>query len=143
MGQKRYYTEKASKNGVAVALTYSGGLTAALIKPYYLEIGGARDGSLGTAMKYTPENAKLFLDPYRIHGKGNLLKGVGETKIIPGVHGQIGVHLDWGAFDEFLKAVEVGIMLDVFPKKLPIMITEENRPYFMNLYVSLQLGKRT
>ena len=143
IGQKRYYTEKASKNGVAVGLTYSGGLTAALMKPYYLEIGGARDGSRGTAMKYSEENAKLFLDPYRIQGKGNLLKGVGETKIIPGIHGQIGVHLDWGAFDEFLKAVEIGIMLDVFPKKLPIMITKENRPYFMNLYVSLQLGKRT
>jgi hypothetical protein len=52
------------------------------------------------------------------------------------------VHLDWGAFDEFLRALEVGIQLDIYPKKLPIMVNSENRPYFMNLYVSLQLGKR-
>ena len=54
--------------------------------------------------------------------------------------------IDWGAFDEFMRAVEAGIMIDIFPKKLPIMApvngVDENRPYFFNLYVSLQLGKR-
>ncbi len=142
MGVKRYYTEKASKNGVAVGLVYNGGLTAAIMKPYYVDVTNSRDGSLGISMKYTPENAKVFLDPYKIRGKGGILKGIGESSIIPGIHGQVGVHIDWGAFDEFLIAVEVGVMLDVFPRKLPIMVQEENRPYFMNLYVSLQLGKR-
>jgi hypothetical protein len=142
IGVKRYYSEKAAKNGVAVALTYSGGITAALMKPYYLEVGGTKDVTFGQSIKYTPENAKNFLDPYRIRGKAGLLKGIGESSIIPGAHAQVGVHLDWGAFDEFLRAMEVGVMLDVFPKKLPIMINEENRPFYLNLYVSLQLGKR-
>ncbi len=142
IGAKRYYTEKAAKNGVAVGLVYSGGLTAAFMKPYYVEVGGTRDGSVSQSIKYSTETSKNFLDPYKIRGKGGLLKGISETSIIPGIHAQAGVHLDWGAFDEFLKAIEVGVMLDVFPKKLPIMVTEENRPYFMNLYVSLQLGKR-
>ncbi len=141
-GAKRYFTEKASKKGVAVGVSYSGGITGAILKPYYLQVGRQRDLTVSTAIKYTPESAKDFLDPYRIRGKGSLLKGISESSIIPGVHGQLGLHLDWGAFDEFLRAMEVGIMLDVFPKKLPIMISEENRPYFMNLYVSLQLGKR-
>jgi hypothetical protein len=142
MGIKRYYSEKASKNGVAIAISYSGGLTAAVMKPYYLEIGGAKDVTFGQAVKYSPETAKNFLDPYRIRGKASLLKGIGESSIIPGAHAQVGIHLDWGAFDEFLRAIEAGIMLDVFPKKLPIMINEENRPFYLNLYVSLQLGKR-
>lgn len=142
IGAKRYYTEKAAKNGVAVGLVYSGGLTAALMKPYYVEVGGTRDGSASQSIKYSPETSKNFLDPYKIRGKGGFLKGINETSIIPGIHAQAGVHIDWGAFDEFLKAIEVGVMLDVFPKKLPIMVAEENRPYFMNLYVSLQLGKR-
>lgn len=143
MGAKRYFTEKASKKGVAVGVSYSGGVTAALMKPYYVEIGSGRDLTVGYSIKYTPETASNFLDPYKIRGKGPFLKGLNETSIIPGIHGQLGLHLDWGAFDEFLKAMEVGIMLDVFPKKLPIMVSEENRPYFMNLYVSLQLGKRS
>ncbi len=140
-GMKRYYTEKAAKNGVAVALSYSGGLTTALMVPYYLEVGGPRDAKT-TSIKYTADTQSDFLDPQKIKGKTGILKGIGETKVVPGVHGQIGVHIDWGAFDEFMRAVEAGIMIDLFPKKLPIMVSNENRPYFLNLYVSLQLGKR-
>jgi hypothetical protein len=146
VGMKKYYSEKAAKNGVAVGLSYSGGVTAAMMKPYYLEVGTRNDAGFGTAIKYTPETAKNFLDPYKIRGKAGVLKGIGETQFIPGVHGQVGVHVDWGAFDEFLRAIEAGIMVDVFTKKLPIMVPrdgfDENRPFYLNLYVSLQFGKR-
>jgi hypothetical protein len=144
-GVKRYYTEKASKNGVALATSYSGGLTTALMLPYYVEVGGPRDAKT-TSIKYSADTQADFLDPQKIKGKSSILKGIGETRVIPGIHGQVGVHLDWGAFDEFMRAVEVGVMIDIFPKRLPIMApingVDENRPYFFNLYVSLQLGKR-
>jgi hypothetical protein len=144
-GMKRYYTEKAAKNGVALAISYSGGLTTALMMPYYVEVGGPRDAKT-TSIRYSEETKVDFLDALKIKGKSGILKGIGETTVVPGVHGQIGVHVDWGAFDEFMRAVEAGIMIDIFPKKLPIMApingVEENRPYFFNLYVSLQLGKR-
>ncbi|MBL7816971.1 MAG: hypothetical protein JNL70_18250 [Saprospiraceae bacterium] len=140
-GMKRYYTEKAAKNGVALALSYSGGLTTALMVPYYIEVGGPRDAKT-TSIKYSEDTKADFLDPFKVKGKSSILKGIGETKVVPGIHGQVAVHLDWGAFDEFMRAVEAGVMLDIFPKRLPIMVSEENRPYFFNLYVSLQLGKR-
>ena len=144
-GIKRYYTEKAAKNGVALALSYSGGLSTALMLPYYVEVGGPRDAKT-TSIRYSEDTKSDFLDDQKIKGKSSFLKGAGETKFIPGIHAQIGVHIDWGAFDEFMRAVEAGIMIDIFPKKLPIMApvngVDENRPYFFNLYVSLQLGKR-
>ena len=68
--------------------------------------------------------------------------------IIPGFHAKAGIHLDWGAFDEFVKAIEAGIMLDVFVKRVPILVENvdivnaENRPFFLNLYLNIQLGKR-
>ena len=145
-GIKRYYTEKASKNGVALAVTYSGGATMAMMLPYYLDVSVSRtDVKNVISVKYSPETAALFLDPYKIRGKSSTFKGLKETKIIPGIHGQVGVHLDWGAFDEFVRAIEVGVQLDVFPKKLPIMVETTqvtNSPYFLNFYVSLQMGKR-
>jgi hypothetical protein len=141
-GMKRYYSEKAEKKGVAVGVNYSGGLSMGLMVPYYLEVSTAqRDGST-RIIKYTPETATLFTDRQRVRGKGGIFKGVPETKIVPGFYGQAGVHLDWGAFDEFLRAVEVGVQLDVFTKKLPILISDNNKPYFLNFYASLQLGKR-
>jgi hypothetical protein len=146
LGKKRYYSEKASKNGVAVGLTLAGGVTAALMKPYYIEVGSSRNLELVKSIKYTPETETLFLDKSKISGSDALFKGFSESSIIPGAYGRVGVHLDWGAFDEFMKAVEVGIQVDIYPKKLPIMVpldgVNENKPYFLNLYVSLQLGKR-
>jgi hypothetical protein len=145
-GFKRYYSEKASKNGVALALNVSGGATAALVIPYYLEIGVSRtDQNKVVSTKYSPETEKLFLEPNIIRGKSNFFKGIGETKVIPGVYGQAGIHLDWGAFDEFLRAAEIGIQVDIYAKKIPIMVESagvSNRPFFFNLYLSLQLGKR-
>ena len=145
-GFKRYYSEKAAKNGVGLAINVSGGATAALIVPYYLEIGVSRtDQTKVVATKYSAATEKLFLDPYVIRGKSSFFKGVGETKVIPGIYGQAGVHLDWGAFDEFVHAAEIGVQLDVFAKKLPILVEStgvQNRPFFFNLYLSLQLGKR-
>ena len=150
-GIKHYYTEKAAINGVALGVSYSGGLTLALMKPYYLELSNAQDVQ-PLIIKYSPETADQFLDITRIHGKADFFKGVGETKIIPGIHLQAGLHLDWGAFDEFLKAAEAGVMLDVFVKKLPIMVntdttagnsvTDINKPFFLNFYISFQFGKR-
>ncbi len=150
-GLKHYYTEKAAVNGVALGISYSGGLTLALMKPYYLEVNTAQDVQ-PAIIKYTPETEAQFLDISRIHGKADFFKGVGETKVIPGIHLQAGVHLDWGAFDEFLKAAEVGIMLDVFAKRLPIMTPTDsatstdkidiNKPFFLNFYISFQFGKR-
>jgi hypothetical protein len=146
MGFKKYYSEKAAKNGVAVGVLFAGGITAAILKPYYLEVGSPRGTELLKSIKYTPENEALFLDKSKITGSDGLFTGLSESKIIPGAYGRVGVHLDWGAFDEFMKAIEVGIQVDIYPKKLPIMVpldgVNENKPYFLNLYVSLQLGKR-
>lgn len=139
-GIKRYYSEKASRNGVAIAINYSGGLTVAIMKPYYVDINTGREPAI--SIKYTDATAKTFLDPTQILGESSFFKGFTEVSVIPGVHTQVGVHLDWGAFDEFLKAVEVGAMLDIFPKKLPIMANEQNLPYFLNFYISVQLGVR-
>jgi hypothetical protein len=146
MGFKTYYSEKAAKNGVAVGILLAGGLTAAIMKPYYLEVGSSRNIEQVKSIKYTPETESLFLDKTKVTGSDGLFKGISESSIVPGAYGRVGVHLDWGAFDEFMKAIEVGIQVDIFPKRLPIMVplngVNENKPYFLNLYVSLQLGKR-
>ena len=75
----------------------------------------------------------------------SFVKGFNELSVVPGGQFKVAVHLDWGAFDEFIRALEIGVMGDIFFKEMPIMVDEEfseNRPYFINLFVALQLGKR-
>lgn len=152
MGAKRYFSEKAKRKGLAVGMSYEVGPSLGMLKPYYLELMDfpAEPGLdiVIRSEKYSPENAARFLDISRIYGASGFSKGLGELKLKPGAHGKLAVHFDWGAFDEFVKALEAGVMFDFYFDKIPIMVesTEvqnvENRPLFINLYLNLQFGKR-
>jgi len=120
------------------------------LKSYKLKLAYPNDPSTKTddvtrIESYNETNSEIFTDTDRIEGAGGLGKGWDELGFAPGVQGKLGLHLDWGAFDELVKAFEVGVMFDVFTKKIPLLIPlpgNENRPYFLNLYLTLQFGKR-
>lgn len=145
-GQKRYYSEKYRRKGLAVGVNWQVGPALGLLKPYYLELQRPAIDNPGNfaiiSERYSEDNEDLFLDVNRIFGAASFSKGLDELQFIPGIQAKVGVHFDWGAFEEFVTAVEAGIMVDVFPKKIDIMVSDENRPYFVNLYITLQLGKR-
>ncbi len=143
IGRKRYFSEKAKHKGVAVGISYEAGATLGLLKPYYLELRSENNRSVAT--KYSDENAARFLDVTQIHGSSGWSKGLTEISLLPGAHARAAVHFDWGAFDEYLKSIEAGIMIDVFSKKAPIMVEADNvknNQLFLNLFIHLQFGKR-
>lgn len=144
-GVKRYFSEKARQKGVAVGMSYSFGPTLGLLKPYYLalaRVGNSPGESRVTHEKYSEENASVFLDNTRILGASPFTRGFGEISFLPGGNASLALHMDWGAFDEFVKAFEIGLMLDVFAKDAPILVSEENHQIFFNFFINLQLGKR-
>ncbi len=144
-GRKHYFSEKARHRGVAVAMTYTVGPTLGLLKPYYLTLLYPTDNpSYGKAInqRYSDETAEVFTDKSRILGSAPFFTGFGEMGFLPGANATIALHLDWGAFDETIKAFEVGAMLDVFAKKAPILIGERNSQIFLNFFIAVQFGKR-
>lgn len=150
IGEKRYLTEKAKKRGLSAGYTYVLGGTLAVLKPYYMELRRSVDGrTFLSTEKYSAENEDVFLDVQSgIFGAAPFWKGFDEVSVRPGLHGKAAVHLDWGAFDEMVKAIEVGLMLDVYFSKVPLMVENdsnqnvENQPFFLNLYINFELGKR-
>ncbi len=153
IGIKRYLSEKAEHKGLAIGFAYEGGITLGLLKPYYLELIYPTDDPQERrpdvrSEKYSSENAAVFQNFNNIYGASGFTKGISEIKPVPGIHFKAGAHFDWGAFDEMVKAIEGGVMIDVFFRKIPHMIENneitnaENRPFFVNLYITLQLGKR-
>ncbi len=147
MGRKRYYSERARRKGVRVGVSYQAGPVLGLLKPYYLDVIVNEAGNRTTilAVRYSEENQDQFLNPWNITGYSGLFKGLTEIKALPGLQLQAALHLEWGSEDEVLRAFEMGFMLDAFPKSIPILIELEdnrNRPFFLNLFLNLQLGKR-
>ncbi len=153
IGEKRYFTEKASQKGVAVGVSYRVGPTLGFLKPYYLEISPIEIGSqfIGfqtRSIRYTDDTADDFLDKEKIIGYSGLTKGWENTSIVVGGNLMGALHLGFGAYDQFVKAIDVGVMLDFFLQPVPIMIEEArfdnltNRPYFLNIFINFQIGKR-
>jgi hypothetical protein len=146
IGNKVYLSEKAQRKGLAVGFTYQGGLAIGILKPYYLEIINPdpvefnRDPVI--EIKYTEETAEEFLEINRIEGSAGFFKGFDELQFIPGLQAKVTAHFAWGAFDEYVKAFDIGLMAEVYPRDVPIMVVAKNSPYFLNLYLNLQLGKR-
>lgn len=145
-GVKRYYSEKAKQKGVAVGMSYSIGPALGLLKPYYLALAytspdNPRDQRV-LHQKYSESNAAVFLDQTRILGASPFTRGLGEISFIPGGNASIAFHMDWGAFDEVVKALEIGLQIDAFARRVPILVSEENSQLFFNFFINLQLGKR-
>jgi len=139
----RYFSEKARDRGVAVALVWRYGMSAGILKPYYLKILDNHDGeNLQVLVRYEEDNKDEFLDPDHILGKGSFFKGITELSIIPGAYGQLGLRIDPGAYEKYVRSLEIGIQSDLYIKKVPILVTEKNKSFFLNFYLSLQLGKR-
>ena len=144
MGEKRYFSEKARRKGVAVGINYEGGVSLGLLKPYYLNLSRVEPSGDQriVAERYSAENADVFLDVNRIYGSASFYKGFNEISAMPGLHGKIGLHLSHGAFDRGVRALEIGMMIDAYFKRVPIMVIDNNLPFFFNGYITLQLGRR-
>jgi len=144
-GKQFMLAEKAEKSGVELGLNILGGLSLGMLKPYYLNVLYPVDNSNTytiKAIRYTPETAEKFLDWFSIYGGAGFTYGLDEIKFLPGIHLKSGLNFDWAQNDDAIKALEVGVMIDAYYKKVPIMILDDNAQFIPNLYLSLQFGKK-
>jgi hypothetical protein len=145
-GTKRYFSEKAKTKGVAMGVSYSAGPTLGLLKPYYLVLRYPIPDNPGRAItrfeRYSDENAEAFLNNSFIVGAAPFGQGMRELRPIPGGNASIALHMDWGAYDDRVKAFAIGMMVDVFAAPVPMLIGDNNTPIFINFFASVQFGKR-
>ncbi|TAF49012.1 MAG: hypothetical protein EAZ62_09730, partial [Sphingobacteriia bacterium] len=141
LGQQRLIGGKGNKNGVAVSAIYGGGLSVALLKPYYLEIQNPTTG-LREQIKYTGDNENVFLDPTLILGRGGMFKGFGEMKFVPGAHVKTALRFDYGRFNELVSALEVGLNAEFYSQKISTVLLNPERQFFFNAYAAITFGRR-
>ncbi|MEZ5048311.1 MAG: hypothetical protein R2766_01540 [Saprospiraceae bacterium] len=150
VGKKKFLSDKAKRKGIAIGYDMEIGPTLAVLIPYYLDLiytetqGGVTNLTIKTE-KYNSDNADTFLDYDRIYGGTGYFTGFGEASVQPGIQGKLGLLFSLGQYDKTIKALEVGLMADVFFKKIPIMVETDNvknKPYFLNFYLTFQFGKR-
>jgi len=137
-GHQHELFKKADLGGVAVRYFYSGGPVLALYKPIYYKI-------LYPISNYEFEIVTEKLDvnvhpPYDVYSRASFTKGLNETKILPGIFGKMGFNFEYSKEEKIIHAVEVGVSLSAFPKKIPIMATTDNKAIYFSLFVSYRFG---
>lgn len=142
-GFKRTIADKADRNGVRLSVSFFGGFSLGLVKPYYLNLRQPSDGDIVVKPeRYSEANASRFLSLDSIIEAAPIRYGLNQIEPVPGVHLKSSLDFDWGTKDAFVKALEAGIMLDLYYKRIPVMINKTNRFYQIGLYLAFHFGKR-
>jgi hypothetical protein len=139
-GQQYILGQKGNKNGVAVSAVYNGGLAIGLLKPYYIEVDDRTLGQNRT-IKYSEEDSVLFLNGPIIGGAG-FGKGWNELKMKPGAFVKGAFRFDYGRFNEAVSGLEVGISLEAYGSKIPIMLLQKDKQLFFQGYLAILFGRR-
>ena len=112
-----------------------------ILKPVYLQIleptgiSGQFDLSI---KRYNPSDH--YVD--NIYGRAPFTEGLDKLFFRPGGYLKLGVNFEYAPFFEDVKALEVGVIADFYPKEIPIMAYTENKQIFLSFYLTLMYGRK-
>jgi hypothetical protein len=140
IGHQHEIFSKEDAGGIAIRYFFSGGPVIGLYKPIYYRILYPVSGTLN---EYELREEKFDIsihDPTMIYSKASIIKGLGETKALPGLYVKGGFNFEYSREDKVIHAIEVGAQLNAFPKAIPIMASDNNKAIFFSIFASYRFG---
>lgn len=139
-GEDRRIFGKPYWGGIETQWNYEFGASLALLKPYYYHVVTYEpDGSGGYVETIVEQTFEHGID---ILGRSAFTKGLGETKLSPGVHASMGLGFDFAKTRTRIQAVNVNVIAEYFPLGVSIMDSERHRPFFLTFMLSYNWGSR-
>ncbi len=145
-GRQNVIFGKGERSGVEVRYNYYGGLSLGITKPVYLEIivdNPFEPGQKTTDIRaYDPNDPDQQNQEENILGPGPYFQGLDALTFYPGIYGKFALSFEYSGWQQKVTALETGVVIDAYAKKLPIMANDNNRSVFVNFYVSLLWGAK-
>ena len=144
IGKQYEMYRKNDKGGISVRYFYSTGPTIGILKPIYYDIRYYAPPTYPPQPNYETlktEKFNISIHQSNIRGRSSFFKGFDELTIVPGATAKAGFSFEYSREDAVIHAIEVALGLDVFPKSIPIMATQTNNFYFLNMTVGYRFGK--
>lgn len=132
---------KGNRNGVSVTGNFGGGLSLGLVRPYQLGFDTVINNIRQTIYKSYSQDSTGFLNVTNNTGPG-FGKGFNKITVSPGLYVKAGLRFDYGAYNEIISAIEVGVTTEFYSKKVQQMARLEGKNLFFGAYVALLFGKR-
>lgn len=141
-GYQKELFGKFDQGGISVRVFGAGGLSLALLKPvYYQKVTGynpATDQILYEESLFDPDYMQSVYD---IYDRESFFTHIDKTTLLPGFYARAGFCFEYGSEDRILHALEGGVQIEGFLKKLMILATDDNRQLFLTLFVTYRFGK--
>jgi hypothetical protein len=140
VGLSQMLWRKNDLNCIQVDAVYAVGASIAILKPVYLDIltNNSTGNVLPVPQEYNPETDT----PANIYGRASVFDGLGQLSFHPGAYGRAGLNFDFSNRHKSVKAIEIGVVVDVYSDVIPMMAFAKNNQAFANLYLTFTLGKR-
>lgn len=143
IGRKHRITEKIRHSGVEVNYVWGIGPSLGLLKPVYLQIGEPSfPYQYVVTERYDP--AEHFAD--NIFGRASWFEGFGEMQLYPGAFGRFALNFEHASDNTGIRALEAGVTMDAYGKKLPQMAVLEgedyNKQFFLGFYLAVHFGAK-
>lgn len=139
-GFRKMLAGKPDPGSVSIHWSNVLGGSLGLLKPYYLNVYNAKSDL--DVIKYSEVTQSQFLQQQSIIGSAGFGTGLGEIKMIPGGHFKSMLHFDLSTNRKSVVAIETGVNIEYYSANVPLMLNQEANPYFVELFLAFQFGKR-
>lgn len=138
VGIQNQIYQKSDKKSVEIRYSYFVGATVAFAKPVYLEIVRDTQKGIISTEQYDPEVHSIDM----IYGKAPFFKGIEKTKVYPGAYAKLALSFEYADRYNSIKAIETGVLVDVYAKALPMMAYTKKQQIYPSLYLKIIWGKK-
>lgn len=135
IGFQKELFRKEDKGGISIRYFYNIGPSIGLLKPIYYYVTSSTSSDEVNILRFDQQQHP------QIQGKAPFSKGLNEISVIPGVYGKFGFSFEFSKLDEVYHAIEGGIAIDAYVKKVPLMAIEKNQQIIVSLFISYRFGK--
>jgi hypothetical protein len=133
-GREWVLFRKAKKQGVQVHLITAAGPSFGFVCPYLIDYDNGKFNDI----VYNP----AIHDVAKIDGYGNFVKGWGMAKLTTGACFKAALSFEIGAFKQSVTGFEAGLMVDAYPKAIPLLYGTEYTGVFKSIYLTIYFGSR-
>jgi len=141
-GYQKELFSKFDQGGISVRFIGGGGLSLALLKPvYYQKITGYNPETMELIREQSLFDPDYMQSVYDIYDRESFFIGIDKPGFVPGVFARAGICFEYSSEDNSVRALEGGVQMEGFLKKLPILSIEDNQQLFLTLYITYRFGK--
>jgi hypothetical protein len=139
IGLQNELFRKRDKGGISIRYFYTFGPSIGFQKPVYYDVLVYELNPDGVSVQVAKR--MKFESHIDVEKKAPFYVGLKETTLVPGAFGKVGFTFEFGKLDVVFNAIETGIVLDAFIKKIPIMANDQNHWLFPGFFLSYRFGK--